>query len=425
MEERIPEEEGRAPIAHGMERRGPGNSPSIALPRPGSSVARGLHPFTATDIVGDPEPKKANGKQRNLRQFTASKDSKNRKELHKKMETEIKNSTEKNRNRWEVSEELVLSGTRPSQVWIEVQVSINEGGSRLIAAQDLINREFQTSSVSEAFQDLTGVQQGISLMILNQLLPSMSDQFNNMSTIPLESFKTYSDISNFIEAITKSGLAANIDRSVGFILGNTGVGKSSLASTLKAFVDKPSNAPTSVLADHKNKLIETQILEVIDGVNMEHEKKLGIKINPASSHKVMLIDFIENEESEEKELRKNGLNIKLLDMGGHHEYFTCSTLFLAHSGFFLVCFNSAALSLRSLKSHYYSSVGTYIDLVHFTTAKARIRPKLALVATQIDKADVEETFYEDILCMTKEHLDFLAESGEENSVSHKVIGNLF
>ena len=38
----------------------------------------------------------------------------------------------------------------------------------------------------------------------------------------------------------------------------------------------------------------------------------------------------------------------------------------------------------SLDQFYFGSIGTYIDLVCHTTAMARIRPKIALVATKTE-----------------------------------------
>ena len=56
---------------------------------------------------------------------------------------------------------------------------------------------------------------------------------------------------------------------------------------------------------------------------------------------------------------------------------------MASTGLFLVCFDSTSLDLEAVGNQYYSSVGTYLDLVDQTAARAGIKPKIMLVATKV------------------------------------------
>merc|ERR1719391_707410 len=65
----------------------------------------------------------------------------------------------------------------------------------------------------------------------------------------------------------------------------------------------------------------------------------------------------------------------------------------------------------SLDKFYFGSIGTYIDLVCHTTATARIRPKIALVATKTelskDSPHKEKSFIE-LLEHAKQHISSIS-----------------
>ena len=52
---------------------------------------------------------------------------------------------------------------------------------------------------------------------------------------------------NFITALIKSGVAAEVERGLIFVVGNSGVGKTSLVNTLDHFVKNPTENPESKL----------------------------------------------------------------------------------------------------------------------------------------------------------------------------------
>merc|ERR1712126_479418 len=103
---------------------------------------------------------------------------------------------------------------------------------------------------------------------------------------------------------------------------------------------------------------------------------------------------------------------KMVDMGGHTEYYTSSALFMSSSGVFLITTDGNELiqkkeaELREDKS-YYSWVGSYVDLIANTAAKAKIQPKIQLVVTKAERKTIEQIRRAGakILEMTKKHLE--------------------
>ena len=118
--------------------------------------------------------------------------------------------------------------------------------------------------------------------------------------------------------------------------------------------------------------------------------------------------------------------MKLIDMGGHQEYYGCSSLFISTSGVFLICFDSSLMQLllnrcakqsedsrekMSLDQFCFGSIGTYIDLVCHTTAIARIRLKIALVATKTELSKgspQKEDSFKKVLQHAKQHISLIS-----------------
>ena len=59
---------------------------------------------------------------------------------------------------------------------------------------------------------------------------------------------------------------------------------------------------------------------------------------------------------------------------------------------------------RVLLNHYYSSIGTYIDLVWQTTTREKIQPKIALVATKVDLSKPSEENFATVLEFAQDHV---------------------
>ena len=273
----------------------------------------------------------------------------------------------------------------------------------------LLKQAFNGTTLNNALGKVKGVQKQVSVMILSLLFPSLLNKLKEVSAIPLGGFETSKDVLNFTEAVINSGLAANVEKGLAFVLGNTGVGKSSLVNTLKRFTENPEEAPIPVLSKEHHHLLETRVLEIYDNIAMEHNRTLDVELSDSLSQ-VHLIKFVD-EELEEGEVGKEKqkkVNVKLIDMGGHHEYFSCSSLFVACSGVFLICFDSSVLSRDDLQDAYFGRIGTFVDLVCQTTKMTGIRPKLALVATKMEMSALSEDSFERILQMTKDHLAYIS-----------------
>ena len=207
----------------------------------------------------------------------------------------------------------------------------------------LLMDSFNTPDLVDAFGHLEGVQQGIVVMVLNLLFPSLSSKFKAISPSPLDSFTNTSSISNFIDAVIKSGLTADIERGVVFVLGNTGVGKTSLANTLKLFIDNPNETPMPVLAGEHPDLLETEILEVYDEISLEHNNELSVVLTKIGEQASLIELSDDNTKAGKAGQKAKKLNLKLVDMGGHQEYYSCSYILKAKR------FAESAFQVFSLK----------------------------------------------------------------------------
>ena len=196
---------------------------------------------------------------------------------------------------------------------------LNGTDLRSSSVRDLLLTTFNTPQLVAAFGNLEGAQQDIAIMILNYLFPNISSMLKEISRIPLESFTKSEDILNFTEAVIKSGLTADIERGVVFVLGNTGVGKTSLANTLKQFIDNPDKTPVPVLSGDHPALLETEILEVYDEVSLEHDKELSVSLTKIGENSSMIKLSDEQTKEGTEEMKTKKLNLKLVDMGGHQE----------------------------------------------------------------------------------------------------------
>ena len=104
--------------------------------------------------------------------------------------------------------------------------------------------------------------------------------------------------------------------------------------------------------------------------------------------------------------------------GGHQEYYSASSLFVASTGLFLVCFDSSSLKPDLVWKEFYSRVGTYLDLVDQTAAVAGIKPKIMLVATKVENPEEHQESIDKVLSLAKDQLT------SRNSASFLVDGVL-
>ena len=210
----------------------------------------------------------------------------------------------------------------------------------------------------------------------------------------------------------------------------TGVGKSSLVRTLKDYIDHPSERPQSILSGVHSELLETQVMELYESKIDPEETAFSIDLDP-SSKRPTLINFKANsEDSKTPSSGEKSLKIKVVDMGGHHEYYSSATLFVAGNGLFLVCFDSSTIQNVISEPEYYAKVGSYLDLVSQVAARIGIQPRLALVATKVEGPRNLKEAFNQLLQMTKDHLksleidSFLVEEVFQTSSLHATRENL-
>ena len=278
----------------------------------------------------------------------------------------------------------------------------------------LMMEKFASRTFEEAFSSFQGIQKEAALMILQQALPDLSNDLRKISKLKLENFVDKNKISSYLDAIIKSGLAADIQHGIVFLVGNTGVGKSSLANTLKAYIDNPSDKPRSILAgtEENKHLLETQVLEVYNEVPFEQNQHQSVKLTKESESGLTLVDFVDEANSVTTSGVKKNINIRLVDMGGHQEYYACSSLFFSTSGLFLICFDSWLLQkIEDKGNNYYGTVGTFVDLVSQTSSISGMKLKIALVATKTEASKLPQNLKESckkLLEITKDHLGSLS-----------------
>ena len=126
-----------------------------------------------------------------------------------------------------------------------------------------------------------------------------------------------------------------------------------------------------------------------------------------------LVNFKSEPNTDEAHPTEKSIKIRLIDMGGHQEYYCCSSLFFSTSGLFLICFKSILLaSIKDTDDDYYGNVGTFVDLVSQTSSKSGMKLKIALVATQSESLEEESSDLfascERLLEVTRNHLASLS-----------------
>merc|ERR1712016_324560 len=114
-------------------------------------------------------------------------------------------------------------------------------------------------------------------------IPDLEKALDSLEIIPLERFSNPKEVLMFTEALIESGIAAQVERGLIFVLGNTNTGKTSLVNTFKSYVESPSKEPTSKLTKPNDNLIETQVLEVYDNLQFKQEKMFKVEVANVSS----------------------------------------------------------------------------------------------------------------------------------------------
>ena len=127
-------------------------------------------------------------------------------------------------------------------------------------------------------------------------------------------------MNSYLEAVIKSGVATDARREMLYVLGNTGIGKTSLTETYKAFVENPDKTPESFLTQDHPQLLKTRIAEVHKDAILPQilNGTLQLEKMGEDTEDIQLVRFGNNRGEEslsEQEMDK--CLLKIIDFGGH------------------------------------------------------------------------------------------------------------
>ena len=146
---------------------------------------------------------------------------------------------------------------------------------------------------------------------LVEKVPDFAKALDALVHIPLDRFSNPKEVLTFTNALIESGIASQVERGLVFVLGNTNVGKTSLVNTFKNFVESPADEPASLLTEEGDNLIETQVLEVYDGLSLMQRKMFEVK---TSGNSPVLVKLEESMKSA-FDTRSQGLQLRIVDLG--------------------------------------------------------------------------------------------------------------
>ena len=184
---------------------------------------------------------------------------------------------------------------------------------------------FKCKTVSEALTEsdevATGAVKTALLATLAILLPDMRKKLQGLTRTPLG--ETKEDVNSYLEVVIKSGVATDARREMLYVLGNTGIGKTSLTETYKAFVEKPDKTPESFLTQDHPQLLKTRIAEVHKDAMLPqiHNRTVcvgGTLRKEKMGENIVLVRIDNNpDEESQREREIDKCLLKIIDFGGH------------------------------------------------------------------------------------------------------------
>ena len=86
---------------------------------------------------------------------------------------------------------------------------------------DMIKAQLGSSTLKEGLGQLQGLPLDIAMMTLSLIFPEMSSSLRRMTELPLEKFPSTKEALPYLDALVRSGVAAQSDRGLMFVMGNT------------------------------------------------------------------------------------------------------------------------------------------------------------------------------------------------------------
>ena len=182
---------------------------------------------------------------------------------------------------------------------------------------------------SEAISAPKRLLQQMILAILNLLYPKEIVQLAAELNIPLLGFKTADEVVSYLDAVIRSGTSVDKKSGTVFLMGNTGVGKSSLANTFARYLRSPKDIPTPVLTQDNPDLLFTRVMQPYDGLSINKTRDLSVQVEELTPS-VKLVKLESNLPPERNMWNKftslfsssppdttEEFQVKMVDMGGH------------------------------------------------------------------------------------------------------------
>ena len=234
-------------------------------------------------------------------------------------------------------------------------------------------------------------------------------------SVPVENFTSHESVAVYLEALISSGTEGQA-KSMLYIVGNTGIGKTSLMRTMKKFCDRenlavdeetnpelePKIQDISFLTENYTEFIETQVVDVITDVNLKESEEDTVSLVKTNGVKKACLQK-RNQRLEANET--NGVDVNIYDVGGHRAYFIASSLFMRKQGTFIVAFNGQDVTKIGKNTidaeKYHQTIGTFLELI----CQNCENPCIQLVATKMDSVEVNKALWKDIWDKARDHLD--------------------
>ena len=178
-----------------------------------------------------------------------------------------------------------------------------------------IKKLFGEKTLGMIFKDSVLVVKTCLLAIIALLLPNKRELLHRLTRssgrTPIG--VTKEDVSSYLDAVIKSGVATDAHREMLYILGNTGTGKTSLAETYKSFFQRPDETPESKLTENDPPLLKTRIADVHKDMILPHIP--SEKIQKEKKECYQLVSFGSYPDPDVHKRKKAFL--KIVDFGGH------------------------------------------------------------------------------------------------------------
>ena len=181
--------------------------------------------------------------------------------------------------------------------------------------------------------DVNDSKSTILRILIYYILPSERQSMQLLNpNFPLQKFQRIENVETFLKDGMDSGFSERNVNRVCFV-GNQGSGKTSLARTLKKFLE--TNKEKSFLTEEHQEYIETKLVEIIPEIKSQ-SAFLATKSTDEFPKKCQ-ISTVTFKDKEEESQRYCIMNV--FDCGGHTEYTGCHAIFSTNNSSYVLAFD--------------------------------------------------------------------------------------